>query len=89
VSSVPANRATTVLVVLSWLALFAAGIILATSFLVDYPDPVLNAAWLVALAGLAIVMVSAWRQSRSQGGNYLSTLGRTLKAAGRFVIDFF
>jgi hypothetical protein len=23
------------------------------------------------------------------GGNYLSTLGRTLKAAGRFVIDFF
>ena len=35
--------------------LLAAGLILATSFLVDYPVPVLAAAWLIALAGLLTV----------------------------------
>lgn len=71
------------------LALFAAGIVLATSFAVDYPSPVLTAAWLVALFGLLIVIVSAWRGSRATGARWSSALGRTLKAAGQFIFDFF
>lgn len=71
------------------LALCAAGIVLATSFMVDYPDPVLMAAWLIAMAGLLIVISSVWRTSRSSGAGWPSTLGRTLKAAGRFILDFF
>lgn len=70
-------------------ALFAAGLILATSFLVDYPVPVLAAAWLIALAGLLTVTVLTWRTSRSMGASWSRTVGQTLKAAGRFIRDFF
>ncbi|QGN59199.1 hypothetical protein [Nostocoides sp. HKS02] len=85
----PARRGVYVPFLTALVALCAEGIVLATSFMVDYPDPVLTAAWLIALAGLLIVMVSVWRTSRSSGASWLSTLGRTLKAAGRFILDFF
>ena len=34
------------------LVLIAAGLVLATSSLIDYPAAVLNVAWLIALAGV-------------------------------------
>jgi hypothetical protein len=89
VSAEPARRGISPLDLTALLALLAAGIVLATSFMVDYPDPVLAAAWLIGLAGLLTVMISAWRTSRSTGASWSSTLGRTLKAAGQFIIDFF
>lgn len=77
------------LLIAGLLALGAAGAVLATSFMVDYPDAVLTAAWLIALTGLLTVMVSVWRTSRSSGASWFSTLVRTLKAAGRFIFEFF
>lgn len=43
----------------AWLALLAAGLVLATSFMVDDPGVILDIAWMIALAGMTTVMVSA------------------------------
>src|SRR5207244_12523894 len=45
----------------AWSVLLVAGIVLSRSFAMDYPDPVLEAAWLVALAALLTAAMSAWR----------------------------
>lgn len=89
VSAEPARPSGIVIAAAGLLALFAAGIVLATSFMVDYPVPVLAAAWLVALMGLLTTVLSAWRTSRATGARWSSSFGRTLKAAGRFIFDFF
>jgi hypothetical protein len=52
-------------VLVAWLTLLAAGLVLATSFLVDYPAAILGIAWLIALAGMTTVVVSVWQRSRA------------------------
>jgi hypothetical protein len=76
-------------VLVAWLALLAAGLVLATSFLIEYPAAILDIAWLIGLAGMTTVMVSAWQRSRATGAGVLTSLRASLKAAWRFVLDFF
>ncbi|MDF2146866.1 hypothetical protein [Knoellia sp. p5-6-4] len=76
-------------VLVAWLALLAAGLVLATSFLVDYPGVLVYIALLIALEGMTTVVASAWQRSRATGRGVLASLGPSLKPAWRFVLDFF
>jgi len=69
--------------------LFAAGVALATSWFVSYPGPVLAAAWLVAVAAMAAVIVYAFRESRASGTGFFTAVGHSFKALGQFIVWFF
>ena len=69
--------------------LFAAGMILAMSWVVAFPSAVLAAAWVVALVAIAVVFVDAVRSSRREGVGVLRTLGRSFREVGRFILWFF
>ena len=70
-------------------ALFAAGLVLASSWLISYDAAVLLAAWLVALAGMTAVVVVAFRQARAAKTGFSGALGRGLKAMWQFILAFF
>jgi hypothetical protein len=89
VSSLPAERRKTFLGAVGLLALFAAGIVLALSWLLPFPEMVLGTAWLVALAAMAVVIGSAFRTARAAGAGLLAAVGKSLRALGRFVFWFF
>ncbi len=69
--------------------LFAAGIVLAASWLIAFPESVLIAAWLVASAALVAVAVTTGIESRSQGYGPVRTIGRMISNLGRFILAFF
>jgi membrane protein implicated in regulation of membrane protease activity len=69
------------------LVLLAAGIVLAFSWLVSFPEIVLAAAWLVAFAAMAVVIGSAFREARESVSS--PPVGKSFKALGRFVFWFF
>jgi hypothetical protein len=71
------------------LVLFAAGIVLALSWLLPFPEFVLAAAWLVAFAAMAVVIGSAFREARATGVGLFAAVGKSFRALGRFVFWFF
>lgn len=71
------------------LVLIAVGIVMALSWLLPFPEFVLAAAWLVALAAMAVVIGSAFREARATGVGLFAAVGRCFKALGRFVFWFF
>jgi hypothetical protein len=69
--------------------LFAAGLLLASSWFVAYPVAVLSAAWLIAFAAMAVVFLFALRESRATGTGIFVAVGRSVKALGQFIWWFF
>ena len=69
-------------------ALFASGTILALADVVDVPGPVAGVALLVALAAAIVVVGRTWAESRRRGLGLIRSLGRSLRAFGRFVVAF-
>ena len=69
--------------------LFAAGIVIALDGVFDVPGPVVELALLVALAAAVTVVGATWAESRRLGIGWVRSLGRSLRALGRFVLDFF
>lgn len=88
-SSPQAEQRNTLLGAIGLLALFAAGIVLALSWLLPFPEIVRAAAWLVALAAMAVVVGSAFREARAAGIGLLAAVGKSFRALGRFVFWFF
>lgn len=78
-----------VLPALALVLLAASGLVLATSWTVDYPTVVLATCWAIAVGALITVGVTGWRDTRQTGVGFLPGLGLSLKRLGRFVIDFF
>ncbi len=81
------NSAWTTLVALALLGV--AGIVIAMSWLVSFPGPVLIAAWLVALVAMVAVFVSAFQDARRSGRTVRATLRHSLKGLGSFLFWFF
>lgn len=69
--------------------LAASGLVLASSWFVDYPAPVLAAAAGVALVAAITVAVSGWLEAQRTGIGYLGSLAASLKRVSRFAVDFF
>ncbi len=69
--------------------LLAAGLVLASSWLVSYPGAVLLAAWLFALAGMVTVVVVAFRQARATNASFFGAVGQSFRALGQFILAFF
>jgi hypothetical protein len=69
--------------------LFASGIVIALDGVVHVPGPVVEVALLVALAAALTVVGATWTESRRRGLGPVRSLGRSLRALGRFVLDFF
>lgn len=69
--------------------LFASGIVLALEWAVDFPPPVLALAGTVATVAALVVVVAAWTESRRAGLGFFRSVGRSLRALGRFILDFF
>lgn len=89
-SAIEADRRRRLLGATGLVALFAAGLVLlASSWLVAYPGAVLLAAWLLALAGMVVVVVVAFRQARATNTGFLGAIGGCFKALGEFVLAFF
>lgn len=70
-------------------ALLASGIVLASSWLLPFPGVVLVAAWVIAISAMATVIVYAFRESRAAGTGFLTAVGRSFKALGKFIAWFF
>jgi hypothetical protein len=69
--------------------LFASGIVIALDDVVHVPGPVVDVALLVALAAALTVVGVVWAESRRRGLGLVRSLGRSLRALGRFILDFF
>jgi hypothetical protein len=76
-------------VVVGLVVLFAAGLVLASSWFVTYPAAVLSAAWLIAFVAMAVVFLFAFRESRATGTGIFVAVGRSIKALGQFIWWFF
>lgn len=68
--------------------LAASGLVLASSWVIDYPTPVPVVAAVVALVAAITVAVSGWRQARRTGLDYIGSLAVSMKGLGRFARDF-
>lgn len=68
--------------------LAVSGLVLASSWFIDYPTPVLVVAGVVALVAAITVAVSGWREARRSGVGYLGSLAASMKRLGRFLRDF-
>jgi len=88
-SAVEADQRRVFLGAAGLVALFAAGLVLASSWLVSYPAAVLLAAWLFALAGMAAVVVFAVRKARATGTSFIGAIGQSFKALAQFILAFF
>lgn len=88
-SAIEADRRRVMLGAAGLVALFAAGLMLASSWLVSYPAAVLLAAWLFALAGMVAVVVVAFRQSRATKTGFFGAIGQSFKALVQFILAFF
>lgn len=63
--------------------------VLASSWFVAFPEGVLKAAWLIALAAMLTVLVCAFREARATGSSVLGSIGPSFKVLGQFVVAFF
>lgn len=77
-----------VLPALALVLLVGSGLVLATSWFVDYSAPVLVVAACVALVAVITVAVSGWREARRMGVGYLGSLAASMKRPWRFALDF-
>lgn len=66
-----------------------AGMILALSWMVNFPRGVMIAAWIVALAGVVAAVALGWRRARADGDGLLQSLRAALRALKDFVANFF
>lgn len=78
-----------VLPALALVLLAASGLVLASSWFIDYPTLVLGVAGAVALVAAITVAVSGWREARRTGVSYLGSFAASMKRLGRFARDFF
>lgn len=69
--------------------LFTSGIVIALDGVVHVAGSVVLVALLVALAAALTVVGGVWAESRRRGLGLVRSLGRSLRALGRFVLDFF
>lgn len=69
-SSSPANQRSVFLGAAGLVVLFAAGMVLASSWLWSFPAEVLVGAWLVAFAAMATVIIYTFRESRATGTGF-------------------
>ncbi|WP_353951500.1 hypothetical protein V6K52_01500 [Knoellia sp. S7-12] len=74
---------------LALVLLAASGLVLASSWLTDYPASVLVVAWGVGIVALITAAASGWREGQRTGIGYIRSLGASLKRLGRFALDFF
>jgi ABC-type Fe3+ transport system permease subunit len=79
----------TVIGALGLAALLVSGMVLATSWLIPFPTPVLLVAAAVALFAMTAVLTSAYRASRSSGTGVPSAIGRSLNELRKFWLLFF
>lgn len=77
-----------VLPALALVLLAASGVLLATSWFIDYSTPVLVVAGVALVAAITVAM-SGWREARRMGVGYLGSLAASIKRFGRFARDFF
>lgn len=69
--------------------LFVSGIVIALDGVIHVPDLVVVATLVVALVAALAVVGVVWAESRGRGLGFLRSLGRSLRALGRFFLDFF
>jgi len=69
--------------------LIAAGIVIALGGVLVVPGPIVGLALLVALVAAVTVAGATWAESRRRGIGWVRSIGRSLRALGRFVFDFF
>ena len=73
-----------------WLAvLFVSGIVIALDGVFHVPDPAVVVAVVVALAAALTLVGVVWAKSRRRGHGLFRSLGRSLRALGRFFLNFF
>ena len=81
-------RRSPVIVALGIVVLIGAGIVLSSSWFVDFPPTVLGAAWLVALVAMVTVTVVGWRGARRAGVGFLASIKAALRSLGQFILFF-
>lgn len=69
--------------------LFASGIVIALDGVVHVAEPVVVAALIVAVLAALTVVGAVWARSRRRGLGLLRSVGRSARALGRFIVDFF
>ncbi len=69
--------------------LFVSGIVIALDGVFHVPDVAVAVALVVALAGALTVVGVVWAESRRRGHGLFRSLGRSLRALGRFFLNFF
>lgn len=70
------------------LVLFASGLVLASSFVVDYPQWVVVSSLLVGAMAAALVALSAWRFGRAEGESRVRAARGAAASLLRFIRDF-
>ena len=75
--------------IIGLVVLFASGIVIAIDGVVDVPVPAVEVALLVALVAALAVVGATWAESRRRGFGPVRSLGRSLRALGGFILDFF
>ena len=78
-----------VIVALGIVVLLSAGIVLSSSWFIDFPPTVLSAAWLVALVAAVTVTVVGWRGARRAGVGFFASIKAALRSLGQFIYFFF
>jgi crotonobetainyl-CoA:carnitine CoA-transferase CaiB-like acyl-CoA transferase len=74
---------------LALIVLAASGLVLATSWTLDYSNAILAIAWAVTVIAGITVVVTGWRDARRTGHGYLRSVSRSMRRLGRFTIDVF
>ena len=83
------RRGLDLLLLLTFFALLAAGVVAALSFFVELPAAVVALAVVVAVVGLAVFFVAGVRQARRSGDGVLRSFGRALWGTVRLAFDLF
>ncbi|WP_421742264.1 hypothetical protein [Cellulomonas sp.] len=83
------RRARSLVVPVTFVAMMAAGIVLALDFVVEWPSAVVVTAAAVALLGLAVLVVVGVRRERRSGAGLFRSLGRAVRGAVRAAFDLF
>jgi hypothetical protein len=83
------TRRHTVIGAVGLAVLLGSGMVLATAWLIDVPASVLLGASAVAAAVMTVVLISAYRASRSSGTGVPRAIARRLNELRKFCRDFF
>ena len=83
------RRGTQLLLLLTFFAMMAAGLVFAASWFVAVPEGLLALAVVVAVAGLAVFFVAGVRQARQSGDGVLRPVGRAFWGVIRLAFDLF